>query len=725
ISARKWLIWLSYAGVISVIGFLILLNIPGTPLGFIKSRVGRLGQIFDTKEPASRVRLMIWDGVVNMVKSDHTRAVIGYGPEAMFVPYHKYASPELVRAENRIAFPDRSHNELFDTVITNGLIGGAVYIVLFGIIIFYALRWLGLVRNKTDYIGRPLESAQADDLRPPIVGSNSLCSNCHTIILIALLTIGAVSGILLPYLLFGAFTFAAVAVPLGLVSGSALYLFYIIILSPIPFIPKNAGHPTSRISHLVFIALFSAIIGHFVETQFGIALTGTRTYFYLFCAILLVMMHRDISAGWHSSDLPVPSTAGRQTGDKSWSPHLVTLLILSVFAYNLINTQPSIDTSNQIFRASVLLLLTGLSFYLFIGNPARLAVMFGLCGLFILGLSLFLPPLNSPINAIVVFSIWLAINMLVMAWFLVKDESSHVQSGRGTANIPLYLTLIIAAVIFIYLTNINPLRGNTLYKIGSGQEKQKNYDTALKYYDDALKLSADKSYYYASIARIYMEKYQRETDLKQRLKWYEECNKYLVKSIEYDRLSPTRNANMGRLYRVWARDTAEPKERAAKFAESHKYYQIATALTPSNPSMMNEWGEVYYEQGDTAKAIAKYEASIKITADFSETYAHLGDVYLGIKDEAKALANYLAAAQLHQKWLDDLRDPNQEVIYLRANQYLVQKQPDNYLGYFNLIYYYWQKGQRKEMHQMAQKARSLAPPEIQKRIDEFLSRLPQ
>jgi len=190
---KRYLSLGSYIAAVMVLGFFLALALPNTQFQGLKSKMGRLSQMLEAREGAAQVRLLIWQGVVKMVQSDSYRAVVGYGPETMSVPYYKYCPAELVTSENKITFPDRSHNELFDTVITNGLIGVLLYLLLFSAIIFYAFKALGLVTNKA--------------------------------ILIALLLLFGLAGLVIPILL-NKTIFIAIGVPLGIVTGAVVYLFY-------------------------------------------------------------------------------------------------------------------------------------------------------------------------------------------------------------------------------------------------------------------------------------------------------------------------------------------------------------------------------------------------------------------------------------------------------------------------------------------------------------------
>jgi len=112
--------------------------------------IGRMGTLLETEGGTGLVRRLIWTGdrpgtgAVALITSDPARAVIGWGPESMFVAYNEFYPPSLANIEARGASPDRSHEAYLDELVTKGLLGLVTY--LFVIISFFALAWRLLLR---------------------------------------------------------------------------------------------------------------------------------------------------------------------------------------------------------------------------------------------------------------------------------------------------------------------------------------------------------------------------------------------------------------------------------------------------------------------------------------------------------------------------------------------------------------------------------------------------
>ncbi|EFO80744.1 TPR repeat-containing protein [Oscillochloris trichoides DG-6] len=126
--------------------FLISFNLSDAPF-FNQLRsvpyLGRMGQLLEIESGTGLVRRLIWlgdahgGGAVGMVRADPWHALVGWGPESMFVAFNPFFPPSLANVEARGASPDRSHMAYLDELVTKGMIGLVSY--LFLIISFIAL----------------------------------------------------------------------------------------------------------------------------------------------------------------------------------------------------------------------------------------------------------------------------------------------------------------------------------------------------------------------------------------------------------------------------------------------------------------------------------------------------------------------------------------------------------------------------------------------------------
>ena len=146
------------AMVLAGVVFIAVLNIPGSPLKALNDLpvfgrgVERLSTLFRTEDGTGKVRELIWKGAADLIIAEPARALIGWGPESMYVAYNPYYPAELARWELRNATPDRSHNAEFDQMVTLGVLGLFAYYFLVAAFFFYGIRVLRRVRSTKDQL---------------------------------------------------------------------------------------------------------------------------------------------------------------------------------------------------------------------------------------------------------------------------------------------------------------------------------------------------------------------------------------------------------------------------------------------------------------------------------------------------------------------------------------------------------------------------------------------
>lgn len=288
---KRWA-WLGWIGMaVLALGLLVEFNRAGTPLAPLRQNriIGRLGQILDTESRTGKVRTLIWEGAAQLVwwhepiqfpggqpdSSNAIRPLVGYGPESMYVAYNRFYPPDLAHYEARNASPDRSHNETFDALVITGGLGFLAEQLVFLVLFIYGFRWIGMMpgtRERVIFIG----------------------------LWVGLGALGALLGALLegPKMI-------GVGVPAGIALGIVIYLA---VYAAFLYDPDRDTAPRSPY-HLLMISLLAAILGHYIEIHFGIAIASTRTMFWT-CAGMLVVA----GLGWMgepglAAAKPAPPTA--------------------------------------------------------------------------------------------------------------------------------------------------------------------------------------------------------------------------------------------------------------------------------------------------------------------------------------------------------------------------------------------------------------------------------
>ncbi len=267
----RWLtnaiLGLSVLGVFSLAVF----NIPNGPLEELRRSpvIGRFGLLLDAESNSALVRRYIWEGTVKLVSFhdplrypdgskdafNSLRPLIGYGPESMYVAFNPFYIPALGQVEKRNASPDRAHNETWDAMVNTGVLGLAIYLCIFLLIFYYSLTWIGLIPGTFQ----------------------------RNLFLLLTAAGGGVGAILM--VVWRGVEYIGLGLPVGLVVGLVLYVLYSVYAVPFP---SNRSEGEIARS-LTLIVLLVAILSHFLEINFGIAIVVTRTYFWMYSALLILV----------------------------------------------------------------------------------------------------------------------------------------------------------------------------------------------------------------------------------------------------------------------------------------------------------------------------------------------------------------------------------------------------------------------------------------------------
>lgn len=168
IRRRAWKT-LTVAAVVSIalVAFLVLLNRPGSPLSPLRSvrLLSRLADVTNVRKGSPGwVRLQLWRGIadgwrrqlagVEVIPGQppRLRGLVGYGPETQLIVLEPLTSPYVGRQvaggegwHARYVF-DRSHNALLDLLVTEGVVGAVLWVLLVGALVVVGL---GRLRRGT------------------------------------------------------------------------------------------------------------------------------------------------------------------------------------------------------------------------------------------------------------------------------------------------------------------------------------------------------------------------------------------------------------------------------------------------------------------------------------------------------------------------------------------------------------------------------------------------
>ncbi|PYV15216.1 MAG: hypothetical protein DMG07_10305, partial [Acidobacteria bacterium] len=310
------------------------------------------------RDATTRVRVLIWQGVIELLRphpplsgADSSRdrfnllrPLVGYGPDCMSLAFFRFSPRELVGLERSNAVANRSHNEVFDRLVSTGILGFSAYFLFVGSLLYYGLRWLGFItdpRDRRHFVSWVAGVPAAGFLACRLAGA--------------------------PYLIGPALGLGALGGAVAYVGARALRRC-------------EAPEPIER-RRLLMIALFSALIGHLVETQVGVAFSVTQAYFFVFAAVLVGLGTGTLSlapAAARGADgvappldnpgktrrksapfIPASRGAGWARRGLLWSRAGITALILLVLDWDFVNLSSGAREPAGLFWRAWTTYLTG------------------------------------------------------------------------------------------------------------------------------------------------------------------------------------------------------------------------------------------------------------------------------------------------------------------------------------------------------------------------------
>lgn len=94
----------------------------------------------DPQVGSARVRILIWGDTIGILRQSGPQLWFGHGPESLRSLFPAHYSPEIGRWEQIDAMPDRAHNETLDMLVSAGVLGAALELALFAVVLLGAIR---------------------------------------------------------------------------------------------------------------------------------------------------------------------------------------------------------------------------------------------------------------------------------------------------------------------------------------------------------------------------------------------------------------------------------------------------------------------------------------------------------------------------------------------------------------------------------------------------------
>lgn len=673
---RLALIAVSAAALIVVL--LALINIPNSPLATLRDLpyVGRMGRVFELEGGTGRVRVLIWQGALQLVlphepltsplTGDDTfnliRPLVGYGPETMYVAYNKFYPPELGTLESRGATPDRSHNETFDALVNTGLLGFIAENILFLVVFYFALKWLNLMPNT-----------RARNL------------------FIALWFGGGILLAVLFGFIFG-WEFIGVALPGGMMLGMFAYL--------VAFALR--AHPNSNLatpSALWLIALSALFVSHFIEIHFGIAIVSTRLYFWFFAAVFVVIGTQRVSMQSAEQNVelrqfgdaktpseteparrkrPTPQAAATTSARKQALPArrisvtpLISLAILvgfvlAVMGFDYINTN-NLALSGGSATSGLDVVLTALTLKnTTAGGMTSLAMLWLFVTTLLLGLGICASEWGWTFNlsrrdwgvaiflfAVLAFAIFsglvfyhiilisvtgagildalvAAANLFTWFMFIVAavcagtmlfDEIIPTAWVSRTTNWVVAPVLIILASVLISATNISPISADIIYKQAVALSGQ-NTAASIELFERALVLQPQQDYYYLFLGRAYLDAAKNATDAKARADALAKSQEALNRARAINPYNTDHSANLARLAQARGALSSDPAAQIEAFKQAATYFDQTIRLSPNTAHLYDQFAQSLLDYAQVLEQNKEPTTAADVRAQAQQRLAH-------------------------------------------------------------------------------------------------------
>jgi tetratricopeptide (TPR) repeat protein len=572
----------------------------------------------------------------------------------MYVAFNRFYPPELGQVERRTASPDRSHNETWDALVTTGVVGLAAYLVLFASVFYYGLKWLGLMNT-------PLQKR----------------------LFLACYAGGGLAGAA-GLVLWRGLPFFGVGLPFGIMLGLIAYLTVQALLGP-EAAPAERPEPWRAV---VLISLVAAVMAHFTEIHFGIAVAASRTLFWLFAALmavagmgLLAPIEVEARRKKEEGRRKRPAPARTATSSLQASAWLVSAgivgAVLAILAYDFINNPSRLVSTGSIvwqslttlprigvgsFGVLLIILITwGCGCLLFAaedalsagGSPpirawaqglavsAGLALALGLAfAVWVGGIHARLAstPIQSEAELLatiarlssVMTALYLYLGVLVLGLgaALAQPGSAPAAARRGAATAWLAAPVGMVVLILAYTTNLRVIHADVIFKTAEGYAGANNWEAATRLYLLASANAPNEDYYYLFVGKGYLQLADQLGETGKQAEVFEQARQRLVAAQAINPLNTDHTANLGRLYRWWASVDPNQAERLDRAQIAGDYYARALTLSPNSALLWNEWASLDLAlAGDSAGALEKIEHSLALDPKFDKTYSLLGDYH--------------------------------------------------------------------------------------------------
>ncbi len=436
----------------------------------------------------------------------------------------------------------------------------------------------------------------------------------------------------------------------GLIGLVAYFVVLVaILLAGVRLVTTRVGART----RLMFVSFLGALAAHLIETQVGIAIAATLSYFWIIAGLIyassrLIAEAEDkrVVAAEPSQQVARPKRSQQRT-----------------------RIRRTVQTPSGLARVS----------WLTFAAVAGAGLMVALS---VVALSYDSYDEFSKLMGFGFVGSW--IGLVLLAWLLVRREKSPVVAISGGWQAYLAYLVLMLLVVGGIVENLNQLSADVYHAQGQLYDRAGRYADSVVAYQRAFKLAPEQDNYALFVGRSLLEiaKRARPGGPTLLLSQYDELARSLPRaqvaqltredllssalvSLRRARdlrpLNPIHYANLAWLNRYWG-DQGDP----AKLQEASRYYSQATQLSPRDAHLYGRWALTELARKDLNSAREKSQKAISLDPRIAPGHVIAGDIELSAEQQPAAWKRHQAALRLDPLALNDSRFESRVNSYLQA-----------------------------------------------------------
>jgi tetratricopeptide (TPR) repeat protein/O-antigen ligase len=413
--------------------------------------------------------------------------------------------------------------------------------------------------------------------------------------------------------------------------------------------------------------LIAALVAHLAETQTGIAIVSTLTYFWVILAVLVALAVRGealLGPGDGRLSALRPIAGGAPPAVKSKRPAASR----RPSAVRPPPGQPAPRSSIPVgwWRATVIVVYVAL---VIVGQAVVASISAA-------------TPSGSGQGLAIASFVWLG--LVLPAWALSQLPPARWSIVRGRS---LWIAGVSGlAVALLLVLNLNQIAADVYHKQGTNLDDLQRYTDSVRSYTRAITLAPLQDYYYLYLGRAYMELAKQAPAQSQvaafqptlanvltegpidgaqlsQLQALQSAEVVLERARDLDPLDPDHYANLARLNRLWGETIDKSRLDVASVFSAQ-----ATTLAPHSSQLFAEWALTSLAQNKLSDAEKHAQTAATLDPQYAVAHLVLGDVYLAEKQTDAAFTQHVEALKLDPTSLSDSSFEQRVATYLAAGK---------------------------------------------------------